>query len=178
MSDISTSIIPILSDYPNRMAKSKEILDWLVSESIINPIMSDCILSASKKGYSVSAGARRIVLNPDELPFDLNVNGLQVVTETTVFDSGEYYLDDLRCPNCMEIIDFNPDFFEEWNNDENELITCPNCSIEADKKYFEPEMPMSNLGFKFWNWPDFTNTFINELEQRLNCKVLIINQRI
>ena len=93
MSDSYISIIPTLKDYPEREAKAKEILDWLVEKDIVKHELSDCILS-SNNGYAISNGAKNIVEEPENLPFDLTTNGLELITESRVFDPGEFWDDE------------------------------------------------------------------------------------
>ena len=41
-----------------------------------------------------------------------------------------------------------------------------------------PEIPVSNLGFVFWNWPEFKPEFISEFETMLGLEIQIIYSRI
>ena len=136
MSDNKISIIPQIVDFSNRHDKAKEILDWLVKRDIVKKEKTDCILS-SGLGYAISNGAKLIVEEPSELPYDLITNGLEIVTEHTVFDSGKF----------MD---------EDYEDDE------------------DIELPESNLGFIFWNWPEFKEDFINEFKIKLNCVIEIL----
>ena len=79
MSDHSISIVPKLSIYPDKEKKAKEILDWLISLDIVKPTLSNCVLS-SDTGYAISNGARNVTKEPDNLPFDLITNGLDIIT--------------------------------------------------------------------------------------------------
>ncbi len=134
MSDNYISIVPVEEEYPYNQKKSQAILEWFISRDIVKPNKSDCVLGADY-GYSVSNGASKVVKYPEELPFDLITNGLEIVTESQVFDPGEFY--------------------EEGQ-----------------------ELPESNLGFIFWNWPELSEDFINDLELRLGMKVHVIPGRI
>lgn len=179
MSDHSISIVPKLSSYPENKIKAQEILNWLISKDIIKPTLSDCILS-SNKGYAISEGANRITVFPEDLPFDLITNGLEIITERQVFDTGENFLDELICPYCNENIasddwDLNP-----WSNKESNNLTCPQCGQESEihNYTFEPQWGFSNLGFRFWNWPHFTDGFLDEFKQKLNSDIAIVYQHI
>lgn len=134
MSDNYISLVPKTTNYPNRQQKAREILNWFISADYIKAEPSDCILG-SDLGYSVANGARHIVKFPEDLPFDLWTNGLELVTEHQVFDPGELY--------------------------------------EEDK-----ELPESNLGFTFWNWPDFTPEFLTEFSKRLDMEIHVVFGRI
>jgi len=58
MSDHSVSIVPQQSFYPENKDKAKVILDWLISEDIINSSLTDCVLGA-ENGYAISEGAKK-----------------------------------------------------------------------------------------------------------------------
>ena len=134
MSDSYFSIVPLVEDFPKREEKATEILTWLVSLDVVKMEKSDSVLG-SAMGHSVSEGARNIVESPEDLPFDLWTNGLEIITEKQVFDSGENY-------------------------------------EEGD------ELPTSNLGFTFWNWPDFTDLFLDEFQKKLGHEIILIEGRI
>ena len=111
MSDYSISIVPKRSTFPGKEARAKEILDWLISLDIVKPDLSDCILS-DKNGYAISDGAKNIVDDIDILPFDLTINGLDVVTERQVFDTGVNGMEKLICPNCKQDISVSSCLFQ------------------------------------------------------------------
>ena len=180
MSDYSISIVPKRSTFPDKEAKTKEILDWLVSADIIKPELSDCVLN-DKDGYAISDGANNIVEDIDVLPFDLTTNGLDVVTERQIFNTGQNGMEKLICPNCKhDIVEEEWSFFDDWDENKSNNITCPLCNIANDIHQFEftPEWGFSDLGFTFWNLPVLKPSFINEFRQRLGCDVSVVFQRI
>ena len=179
MSDHSISIVPRQSSYPDNKAKAIEILDWLVSKDIVKPTLSDCILS-SNNGYAISDGAKQVTIFPDDLPFDLVTNGLEIITERQVFDTGENFIDELTCPSCNENIALDDWDLNPWSNQESNNLTCPQCGHETEihNYTFEPDWGFSDLGFTFWNWSEFTDDFINEFKKKLNCEISIVNQHI
>jgi hypothetical protein len=62
-----------------------------------------------------------------------------------------------------------------------ELVTEPTVlnygeiTGEEDED-FQPEE--NNLGFIFWNWPEFTDEFIQHFKTKLGCEVDIIFERL
>jgi hypothetical protein len=175
MSDTSTTIVPVITDYQNRFEKAQHIVEWLINIQAISPVKTNCILS-SDTGYPIAEGAKSLTHNPEYLPFNLLTNGLEVITERTVFDAGENGLDSFICPNCKQDI-----VAEDWNFDDyfktgNVSLICPLCSHSSDVNRFsiEPTWGFSNLGFTFWNWSDLKEDFIEEFENRLHCKVKVI----
>lgn len=99
MSDHSISVIPRNSNYYQNKVKADEILEWLISEDIVKAKLSDCILS-SDKGYAISEGAKQITNFPNDLPYDLIFNGLEIITTRQVFDTGESGIEKCICSNC------------------------------------------------------------------------------
>jgi hypothetical protein len=182
MSEHSITIVPRQSSYPDNKVKSKEILDWLTSQDIVKPLPSDCVLS-SDNGYAISDGARRVTNLPDELPFGLITNGLDIITKREVFHSGGNGLDECTCPNCNENIaseDWDSIFFNDWCEQKSNNLTCPLCNVATDihQFAFSPDWGFSDLGFTFWNWPDFTREFLEEFRQKLDCDISIVYTRI
>jgi hypothetical protein len=179
MSTVSVSIIPKRSSYPDKENKANEILEWLIARDIVQPNLSDCILSSSH-GYAISDGATKISIFPDQLPFGMLTNGLEIVTKRQVFDTAENWIDKLLCPNCNENIAFYDWDLDAWYAMESDNFSCPLCKHVTDihQFTFEPDWGFSDLGFKFWNWTDFTADFINEFKKKLNCEISIVHQHI
>lgn len=132
----SIALVPKVKDYPNREAKAQEILDWLISRDIVEAEASPCLL-AGDEGYAVAKGAKEIVNVPEGLPFELWTNGLEIITESQVFDPGAFYDEEL-----------------------------------------DTELAESNLGFIFWNWPEFKNEFIQEFSEKLGYEIEIVVARV
>lgn len=174
MSDFSTTIIA-KDKCENSKAKSEEIIKWLVSKDIIKPNLSDCILSQNL-GYAISDGAKGITEYPDDLPFNLVTNGLEITTEEQDYISGEDIDTEVVCKKCNVESEI-PD----WEYiDETEKFACPSCNEQypINELMGETVAYKSNLGFTFWNTSDFTKEFLNEFEQKLGAEIVLINQRI
>lgn len=180
MSEHSISIVPKQSAYAGKEIKAREILEWLVSLDIVKPTLSDCILSFNE-GYAISNGAKKVSREPHYLPFSLNTNGLEIIIERRVFHTGENGIEKLICPSCKQDI-ANKDwiFLDEWSDNKNNNLICPLCGVGTDihQYKFVPEWGFSDLGFTFWNWPDFTDDFINLFIQKLAPEVNIVYTHI
>jgi hypothetical protein len=179
MSDTSISLVPKKSTYANNKIKAKEILDWLVAKDIVKSTLTDCVYS-DDGGYEISEGAKYYTIYPEDLPYEFSPNGLQIVTEREIFHAGENGLEEIICPKCKENIADDDFDFDPWSNMENDDLHCPQCENKSEihKYKFEPEWGFSDLGFTFWNWPDFTEEFIKEFEVMLNCEISIVNQHL
>jgi len=180
MSDNSISIVPRQSEYAGKEIKAKEILAWLVSLDIVKPVLSDCVLS-STNGYAVSNGANAITTESEYLPFHLGANGLEIITSRQVFHTGQNGIEILTCPHCkQDIANENWNFLNEWGDHKSNNLTCPLCKVGTDIHQFNftPEWGFSDMGFTFWNWPGFTESFINDFKQQLGCEVNIVYSHI
>jgi hypothetical protein len=179
MSDNSISIVPRLSSYPDPKKKADEVLAWLVSRDIVKSEPSDCVLSA-EFGYSVSNGEKSVVEHPEWLPLNLN-DGLAVTIGRTIFHAGGNGLDEMICPNCKEdIAKEDWDMFNEWFEEKSDNITCPRCNHASEVHQFEMDFQwgFSNLGFTFWNWPEFTQDFLNEFKEKLGCDIDVVYEHV
>ncbi|WP_177765619.1 hypothetical protein [Flavobacterium sp. I3-2] len=179
MSDNSISIVPKISNYPENHKKAKEILDWLQNQDVVQPTLSDCILS-SEEGYAISEGATTVTNFPRDLPFNLIVNGLEITLRNEIFHAGEYGLEECICPKCKVNIALKDwSFLDNWSK-EKDSIKCPVCNISSNIHYFTfvPTWGFSNLGFTFWYWSNFTEQFIDEFRKKLGCEISIVYSRV
>ena len=178
MSDYTISLVPKVSRYAVDEVVVNDILKWFVSKDIVKAELSDCTLGNS--GYAISDGAQRFVSEPQFLPYQLDINGMEITTERTVFDAGQNGIDRIICPNCTNNIVDNGWDLDSWYLGFNDNLLCPICDIESDiQQYvFEPQWGFSNLGFTFWNWPELKPEFIVELQEKLNCDLAIVRSDI
>lgn len=179
MSDISLSIVPYEIVFQDRVQKAQQVVDWLISLNIIKPDKTDCILS-KESGYPIDSKAVDITDDPNDLPYSLKTNGLQVITERTVFDAGEYGLDSFICPQCGEDIISLEWTLEDYHTHGDTVMSCPACHKDNSLNDYiiEPTWAFSNLGFTFWNWPSLKQEVIEDFERLLGCKVKVVECRI
>ena len=174
MGTVSISLVPRISEFKNKEERANRIIDWLIEIDAIKPIKSNCVLGLEEFGYAISNGAKKIVTEPDYLPYSLSANGLEVEFGRQIFTTMENGIDTLICPNCDEnIAEEDWDFFNEWTLKESNNLTCPKCqkSNEIHSYTFEPIWGFSDLGFVFWNWVEFKKEFLEEFENRIGCEI-------
>lgn len=184
MGDYNISIVPARSMYPNKEQKVLEILAWLVKENIVSPELTDCILDEDNLGYAVADGARNVLTDPQSAPFDLLTSGLEIVQERTVFYQNE--LEKVTCPSCganagnLENGEHVMLWLDEWYGEEKESFECPSCGKEAgiNEYIFQPQWGFSDLGFTFWNWGEFKESFITAFADKLGCPVKVVQTKI
>jgi len=179
MSDSRITIAPKVATYIAKDEKAKEILEWLVSKDIVKPEVTDCTLSESG-GYAISNGAKDIVKEPEYLPFGLVTNGLEIVTERRAFHTGENFVDEIVCPTCKTDVTAEDWDLGPWAEGITDGMTCPLCGNQSEIHHytFEPEWGFSDLGFIFWNWPEFKDEFMKEFQEKLDSVCNTVYSRI
>lgn len=179
MSDYSITVACKQSYCPDNKQIANDILNWLISNDIVKNTNSDCCLGTNG-GYAISNGAKEVTDDPDYLPFNLNINGLSITIDRTVFDTGQNGIDEIICPKCNADILEQEWSFDDWHNEINNNMTCPVChtSNEINSFRFMPEWGFSNLGFTFWNWPSLKDGFIQDLKQKIGTDVVVVYQHI
>ncbi len=187
MGDHNISIVPDKLVYPGKEQKAAEILEWLVKEKIVQPVLSDCILSMNKMGYAIDEGAKQVLLYPDSgTPFQLLTNGLEIILERTVFHTGENGLDEVVCPSCavnignLETGDEISGWLNEWYLNGTAEMACPSCNKKhvLNGYIYQPQWAFSDLGFSFWNWEMVTDPFLETFSEKLGCPVRVVHVSI
>lgn len=201
MSDNYRTICAV-KEVENPTKLGEEILHWLQSDEIIESKKSDCILSMKNKGYKPGKKHLDVVLY-DENITKLKVCGLQTITEREVFNAMAFTaMTKIECPNCgenrfkgitpqdfftdnctkeqMELYNSVFPIFDKWTKNENAKLTCNHCGVESEIENYimDNSLSLSNLGFTFWNWPDFKSEFIDEFRRKIGTDIKIINGHI
>lgn len=181
MGSRSVSLVPRKSSVLDKENIIEKVIIWLVEKDIIKKEKSNCLLDDSKLGYEISQGAKLIVKIPDKLSFKGHINGLEVITDRTIFTPMRYGLDNLMCPSCKIDISKEPwQYFDEWYSTKSDNLTCPNCDNPSDihEYSFHPNWGFSDLGFTFWNCSEFKEEFILNFEKLLKMKVDVVLAKI
>jgi hypothetical protein len=177
--EYGTNIVPVIANFPDKEKKAAEILRWLVEIKAVQPELSECINTRSYDAYAIDKGAKKLSTRPRDLPFNESTNGLEIVLKRTIFDSGSTGIEFAECPVCKtspNIIDISKDYKLHGIS----KIKCSNCEceIEINEFIYHPVWAFSDLGFVFWGWGNFRDSFINEFEKRLGCKVKIVEYKL
>jgi hypothetical protein len=178
MSDKSISVVPEMISFPGKEAKAESIRNWLIENNVIQSVLSDCVLS-SGLGYSIGNEAKLVVKEPNFLPNGLKANGMEIITQRTIFHADE--LDTIVCPECKSAIpEAGIEAFASYHNDGNSNLKCSVCKavINLNNLIISPVLGFCDLGFTFWNWPPFKEDFIELFENKLGCKIRIIYSSI
>jgi hypothetical protein len=159
------------------------VFDFLISEEIISHKMAENVLGA-EKGYVPGKKWQKVVEYLEEKQFlDLRTNGVRIVKKRNIFYADGREFDAIKCPNCgannLEC-DWG-ELFVKWQNDpEKSGLKCKNCqrTNSISEFEFEPVWALSNLGFVFWNWPIFKNSFIAELQELTGKRIIKVEGKL
>ena len=176
MGDHQAIVVPQISSFPGHEARAALILRWLTQRNIVAAQVSTCGRTGNRMAFAVAPGARRVVEQPELLPFGQPVNGLEVVSKRCIFTPTAGFLGEAGCPECrQEIGEALFDSLEEWMPGHTDNFSCPECGHEDDINGFLFLQPcgFSNLGFIFNNWGEagFKQSFLDEFAERLGYPV-------
>lgn len=91
-------IVPKLSTVPVHEARARAILRWLVREKVVEEQLTTCGRTGNRMGHALAAGARKVALHPEKLPFGEPVNGLEVMLKRCIYTPTEGFLEEAGCP--------------------------------------------------------------------------------
>ena len=182
MSDNFISLVPRNVSKSEVSVIADKVIKWLCRQNIITDIRTDCVLG-SDDGYPPGANFESVTDGNEDGLLSLQTNGLALLTEKQVFDNGSHGVEAVSCPNCgHNIIDMNwGDLINEWQNETGEdKIICQNCqSTNSIVDYkFDPAWAFGYLGFTFWNWPPFKESFIRDFETLTGKSMVIVYGRL
>lgn len=148
------------------------VLEFLINQGIIEAEMKVCGLDRDGMGYPPGHNCLQVVDETEPTSFRPKVNGLQVIVERSVFDSGQGGFE-LTCPQCQTKntnVKKWQDAVQEWYDNKGDgLLECSHCNVATpvtDWNY-ESTIAFGNLGFQFWNWPPLKESFVSDIAQLL-----------
>jgi|SRR5579859_5119338 len=158
------------------------ILAVLVQHQIVEQIPSECVLGRDGGGYRPGPNFEHAIAPPDEGVRSLRTNGLQVIIERTVFDSGQGGFQ-LVCDRCRTKFPYDSADMPwsaaigTWFSQEGQgLLTCSHCGYTKAITEWAFDLPwgFGNLGFKFWNWPPLRESFVEEVTLLLGHRTIVV----
>ncbi|MDI6518723.1 hypothetical protein QMA61_21255 [Streptomyces coelicoflavus] len=154
---------------------------WLVAEGIVLAERTGCVLG-EPLGHPPGLNWHRAVAEEDAdwKPSD----GLAVEVGRTVFDGGQGEPEAVTCPRCAvttslvtdgwELIDeiWRPfgGAMDEWQQTGSAQVACPACAEAVplpEWRWADDYLTFAHLGFRFWNWPEFTPEFQSRFSRAL-----------
>lgn len=172
-------LVPQISSVPAHEAKARQLLNWLAKREIVAALPTTCGQGGNGMAHAIGPGARRVVEQPQLLPFDQRHNGLEIVTRRCIYTPTRDFREEAGCPQCRREIG-EPLFesLEEWWPGETDNFTCPECGFEDDINGFLFLQPcgFSNLGFIFngWTAAQFRQDFLDAFAERLGFAVRLV----
>lgn len=177
----------------------EKVIQWMQSNEFIENELTNCIMNTKNKGYK--PGKNHVAaIGYDESILQWTVCGVETKTEREVFNAGSFTaMTKMECPNCgrnrFEGItpqDFFTDNctkeqlklfhsvfpeFDKWTNSEISNLTCPHCAATSNIEEYKIDgsISFSNFGLTFWNWPDLTKDFLEQLKSAIGTEINRIN---
>lgn len=188
MSTSCWHIVPICEgDHPDPRGKAREILDWFVARDLVEAEASDC--TPSDAGHRFRPNIRT-VLQSDHPLFedwhgriaDSRTCGLEVTSGARqIFLSGGEPIT-MTCPACGREHDFaeaTEALIAPWCSGEVDRPQCLGCGDRTHPSRWECEWGFGNLALSFWNiWPNFAETFLDDMRGLLGADIKLIGQRL
>jgi DNA-directed RNA polymerase subunit RPC12/RpoP len=194
--------ITTVAEIENPVEIKDRVIQWMQSKEFIESDLSDCIMSTKKKGYK--PGKKHVdAIGYDEDILKWKVCGVETKTEREVFNAGAFTaMTKMECPSCgsnrfegikpqdfftdnctkeqLDLFDSVFPEFDKWTNGENATLTCPHCGSTSNiEKYkIDNSLSFSNFGLTFWNWPDLTTNFLEQLKSVIGIEIRRINGHI
>ena len=155
---------------------AERVLAWLIAEEIVTPEMTDCVLGADL-GYPPGPLYAKATGTADPHLLSLRTNGMAIIAKRTVFHSGQggFELVCSACKSKLQPPDGWGDAVSDWFNQSGSgELACPACGASRPIVEWQhsPPWAFGELGFQFWNWPQFTQAFIRAFENQLHSRVV------
>lgn len=157
----------------------RKTIDWLKKEGVIAGDLTDCVLGG--RGYRPGENFKKAIASGDSGFLELKINGVEMVAERRVFDSGENGLEEIRCPVCggNNINSDWGDIIGAWQSGHDDKLRCEQCATESSitDYAFVPTWAFGDCALTFWNWPPLSSAFFNELKAFLKTGIKVVHGR-
>lgn len=159
------------------------IVAWLVEQEIIEHRLTNCCYV--DPGYppgphymracgGIDDGERE----RDHAEFALHSpNGVQVYTTRQAFYNAQGNFGPARCPHCAAERDINAynQAGGEWYKGGAGELQCEQCGrAECVTEWEHDDLLLGTLGLVFWQWPDMSAGFLDELARRTGHRWTLI----
>jgi len=176
-------------------ALAEAIVRWLAGTGVIMNDAADCVLGADA-GYPPGPNFRAVTARRNEDFLTLRTNGVEVTAHRRVFHPGHSELGTVACPRCDQMVllsdpttgavtdQWGPfsDALGTWYSGGSSLVQCPQCDrmIEFNDwwRVGGPPFAVGFLGLTFWNWPELSGQFVQQVEDRLGHRVVVTGGKL
>ena len=191
--------IATIKEIKDSETKSHSVINWMQQNKYIENKLSKCGLGIEDLAYKPSSNHVEIV-GGDENITRLNACGVEFKTGRQVSNSLAFNpMTKMICKNCghNRFKEFTPQefytdatppeililyttmfkIFEKWEKKEDASLACPNCNQQANLDEYEilGSICLTNFELTFWNWPDLTKEFINDLQILIDSPIKRMN---
>lgn len=164
----------------------QRLLEWLIAKRIIQPEITDCVLSP-EGGYPQGENYGFAICGQDVEPTNPprpGINGLEVKAGRMGYWGGD--LEAVVCPHCRHRESMTPREEGRWDTDFGDaindwvaggagLVTCLECGSRNGLNDWEWSHPWAfgALGMTMWDWDGLSPTFIAEVSKVLDGHRLV-----
>jgi uncharacterized Zn-finger protein len=169
-------------------ALAASLVEWLVRDGVITSDVTDCVLGA-EHGYPPGPNFWAVVNQPNERFLSLRTNGVEISIERRVFYPGQGDFGAVDCPSCGQTVILSDpstgavsDHWERfgealstWYAGGSDLVRCPYCDQLVrfnDWRWSDEPFALGFLGLTFWNWPELSDWFVEQLARHLGHRVI------
>ncbi|WP_312519088.1 hypothetical protein [Massilia sp.] len=144
------------------------VVAWLIGQEIIESDISDCGLGTP--AYPPGRHFMRAcsATGTDGEDSGTCPDGVQLYTQRNGFANAQGTFGPARCPHCAAERDID-DYFaasQEWSEGGAGELACTGCGCEEPVPAWEhDDLLLGTLGLEFWNWPELSPGFLQELER-------------
>ncbi|MEP3475329.1 MAG: hypothetical protein ABJN57_03845 [Hyphomicrobiales bacterium] len=109
------------------------------------------------------------------------MNGLEVLIDRQCVANASGDWQFMQCPSCSKMSTYLDEFsviLDNWlARTGNELLSCNVCNIASSVAHwgFLNDMVLGNLILQFWNWPEISKEFSQNLSQLIGYEARTIS---
>lgn len=149
------------------------VLAWLVAEEIVSDELTDCAYDGpARRPGRCRFKALRDAGDADGWWTSAIVNELKVDVGRQVYHGGASGVSDAGCPQCASIQQFREfsDALDDWYKTGVADHACPVCARRSPTNdwILEPQWGVGHLQLTFWNWPQLSEQFRQDISTQLN----------
>ena len=174
MGDYFQTIVDLDASPEEAAAYADRGLAWLLSEGLVLPDRTDCVLGAPL-GHPPGPNWAG-VCGPEDASWEPG-GGLDVQVGRTVFSAGQGEPEAVTCPRCEATTRLITDTWQSddeawepfgaalrtWDEEGEADVVCPACAAPVplpEYRWADDFFAFAHLGFEFWNWPHFSDEFL------------------
>ncbi len=184
MGDFYSTLVPQKVKKSDIASISEKIIKYLSDNKIIKLNKRENVFSPNQNnmGYEPDINYAKAV-HPfwdDNSTLSMEMNGVVIEAGRALFLAPD--IETIECPHCNIDISENDNWRDKlaaWENGtEEEVILCENCgeanSIE-NCTFLPPQTgAFGEIGITFWNWGEFQDSFVEEIEHLIGYKIDIV----